>query len=297
VNLKQSGLSQSADTSGDGLSEKRETGRVMPTINELSVHYLNHIQANKRRYEIDERHLRNHILPRFGQLRLDEVAQSDVTAWLAAKANIEGHPPATVSQLQTILSQMDILAKQWGLPGAGSSAAQGALMFKPRDEREICLTLAEADELIKASRASHNHQLKFIVSLLMLTGVRQRELLDARWAHIDLEQGIWHVPMPNSDKVRDVHLSCATVDVIRELPRWDGCPYLIANPRTMKPYRSFFTSWDTARTQAGLFHIEIDDLRYCGVGEMISAGHQLDFVGMVRGDLGLDTSNASVSAS
>jgi integrase len=99
--------------------------------------------------------------------------------------------------------------------------------------------------------------------LLILTRVRQRDLLEARWDQFNLDTGIWIIPSAKSGQERRVELSREAIQVIRELPRWEDCPYLLANPATRKPYRSFLTSWDTARIKADLADVEIDDLRFC----------------------------------
>jgi integrase len=54
--------------------------------------------------------------------------------------------------------------------------------------RERFLNPAEAKRLKRAVANSRNTQLKFIVGLLLLTGARVSELLDAEWRHIDLER-------------------------------------------------------------------------------------------------------------
>jgi integrase len=127
------------------------------------------------------------------------------------------------------------------------------------------LTSDEIDRLEKAVEASANPQLKFIVALLILTRVRQRDLLEACWDHFDLDSGVWVIPSAKAGKERRVELSKEAIDVINNLPRWDNCPYLLANPATKKPYRSFLTSWDTAKIKADLADVEIDDLRFCNV--------------------------------
>jgi diguanylate cyclase (GGDEF)-like protein len=125
------------------------------------------------------------------------------------------------------------------------------------------LSAAEIERLLTAVKASHNRQLRFIVPLLMLTGVRQRELLEARWSDIDLESAVWNVPGARAGEARDIPLARAALDLLDELPRWDGCPFVIANPKTRKPFRSLHGSWDAARNKAGLPHVEIDELRHC----------------------------------
>ncbi len=122
----------------------------------------------------------------------------------------------------------------------------------------------EIDRLKKAVETSHNPSLKHIIALVVLTGERLQDLLTSRWEDIDLETGQLTIPSSESGKARKVHLSAAAINVINQLPRWDECPYAIANPRTKKPYHSFFGSWDAARKKAGLANISIHDLRNSG---------------------------------
>ena len=81
------------------------------TVEELSVIYLEHAKARKKSHDIDERYVRNHINPRFGSLRLDEVKQTDVVAWLTTKWQDEGYAKATVNRLQVVLGCMYKVAK------------------------------------------------------------------------------------------------------------------------------------------------------------------------------------------
>jgi integrase len=137
---------------------------------------------------------------------------------------------------------------------------------------------------IKAAvEASPNTQLKHIVALLLLTGARKRELLDARWEDINLERQTWTVPMSKSGKARRVPLSSVVVFELRALPRWEGCPFVVPNPKTLKPYTSIFSAWDTARREAGLSDVRIHDLRHSAASNMVNSGQSLYVVGQVLG--------------
>lgn len=46
----------------------------------------------------------------------------------------------------------------------------------------------------EAVAASQNTQLQHIVGLLLLTGARVRELLDARWETVDVDRQSWLIP-------------------------------------------------------------------------------------------------------
>lgn len=107
-----------------------------------------------------------------------------------------------------------------------------------------------------------NPQLKYIVAMAILCGCRKRELLDARWDDFDLERKSWRIPMTKNGKPRHVPLSSAALSVLAQVPRWEGCPYVLPNPKTKLPYVSFFCSWNTARKQAGLAEVRVHDLRH-----------------------------------
>jgi diguanylate cyclase (GGDEF)-like protein len=243
----------------------RGTGSGFPTVMKLAEHYLDQVRGDEGRHASDSLCLHQHILPSFGHMRPDELVPSVTAKWLVAKAEEEDVEPSTVSRLQAILGQLYVQAMQLGRGRAAQDDAPDAPALPSRDVHERPLTAEEIGRLEMAAEASANPQLKFIVALLILTRVRQRDLLEARWDQFDLDAGVWVIPSTTAGKERRVELSPEALDVIRSLPRWEDCPYVLANPVTRKPYRSFSTSWDTARIKADLADVEIDDLRFCNV--------------------------------
>jgi integrase len=175
-------------------------------------------------------------------------------------------PPETERRLTAVLGQMWSLAVHMGLPGVDPKVVNSASQSGSGEEQGGSLSAADAERLVEAARLSHNRQLKYIVALLMLSKARPGEILKAQWPHIDLEQGVWRIPMSHGGRVRTVALTQALQTLLSELPRWDDCPYLIANPNTRRPYSSLARSWDAVRIKAGLPYIELDDLRYCNLG-------------------------------
>ncbi len=149
---------------------------------------------------------------------------------------------------------------------AGNSANpfQSLSTLNPGNSTARYLTREEMERLKKAVETSHNPSLKHIIALVVLTGERLQDLLTAKWEDIDLVTCQLSISSSVSENPRQVDLSAAAVAVINQLPRWDDCPYAIANPRTKKPYHSFFGSWDAARKKAGLTDISIHDLRNSG---------------------------------
>jgi hypothetical protein len=66
--------------------------------------------------------------------------------------------------------------------------------------------------------------------------------------------------------MRELRLTAAALKLLRELPRFVDCCYVVPNPATRKPYRSLTQSWDAVKAKAMLPHLELDDLRYCDLG-------------------------------
>jgi diguanylate cyclase (GGDEF)-like protein/PAS domain S-box-containing protein len=254
------GISFVAPPAGSGTTEDLFAGRpsAVPTVEQLARRYLDHVGKHTRTRQIGEECLRNHILPQFGRFRLDEMAYTDVGGWLGAIAARGGHGPAMADRLRGVMGYMFLLAKRWELPGAELNpfdrhASQGR-------GRERKLTAEDIERLRRAAEVSHNPQLGAIVTLLLTTRLRVRELLVAQWDDIDLENRTWRVPGEDGN-ADSMSLSAAAIEVVRRLPRWEDCSHVIANPRTHRPYRSIFGSWDAARRRAGLPDVSMHDLR------------------------------------
>jgi integrase len=80
-----------------------------------------------------------------------------------------------------------------------------------------------------------------------------------------------------------VPLSQAAIDIIELLPRFTGCPFLLPNPKTKKPFTEIKHSWQHARKEAVLGDLRIHDLRHSAASFMINAGIDLFAVGKVLG--------------
>lgn len=266
---------------GDPLAAKRER-RAIPTYSTLAEQHVAHAKTYQRSWWSVEGILRNHIVPRFGKLRLDEITSQDISKWLAEKSE-DGLKPATIEKIRVVMGKSFALAMEWELPGVLKNPVRS--VKKPRfdNQRDRFLNRAEVERLLKAAGASANPLLQPIVHLLLLTGARVSELLHAEWRHVDLERRKWLIPMSKTGKARYVPLAQAAVNVIKELPRLEGCRYVVGNPSTGKPFVSIKRAWQTARREARLEDVRIHDLRHSAASAMVNAGVDLFAVGKVLG--------------
>lgn len=121
---------------------------------------------------------------------------------------------ATVEKLRVTLNRSFELARKWNIPGSEINPVKGVARVKFSNARERFLTPKEAAKLQAAVAASDNKQLANIMNLLLLTGARQRELLDAKWEHVDLDRRAWLIPTSKTGTHRYVPLSTAAIAVI-----------------------------------------------------------------------------------
>ena len=260
---------------------KKERSKAIPTYADLAQQHLTHARTYQKRPENTEAVLRVHLIPRWGAMRLDEINQQDVAQWLAEKRKVLA--PATVEKLRMMLGRSFALAEQWQIPGAERNPVRCIARPKFSNARQRFLTADEASRLMDAAAQSSNPQLLFIIQLLLLTGARKSELLTAQWCHVDFDRKAWFIPDSKTGKSRHVPLSQAAISVIKQLPKFDGCPYLLPNPKTRKPYDTIKRAWATARDKAKLGDFHLHDLRHSAASFMINGGIDLFTVGRILG--------------
>jgi integrase len=273
---------------GKNPAEERQANRRILTVSELSVRYLDYARTYKRSHDIDERYLRLHLLPRFGRLYLNQLDQTEIMEWMNSKVK-GGYAQATVNRWQVIMGHMMRMAHQWGLPGAEINPMAGVKQKDPENHVERYLSPAETQRLKEEVENSPNFMLRYIVALLLLTGCRKRELLDAKWEDINIDRKSWRIPRAKT-KMRYCPLSEDAINVLQSIPRFDDCPYVVPNPETLLPFISVYNSWNHARKRAGLPDVRMHDLRHSAASNLVNAGQSLYVVARVLGHTQTKTS-------
>jgi integrase len=266
---------------GDPVAKKEER-KAIPAYAKLAEQHLAEAKAYQKSWWSVESILRLHILPRWGKHRLNEIKPQEVAKWLGEKA-AEGLKPATVEKIRAVLHRSYELARRWNLPGGESNPVHGLPRPRYSNARQRYLTAFEIQRLRGACEESSNSQLKHIVGLLLLTGARKSELLQAKWEHVDFERRLWFIPQTKNGRSRHVPLSTPALAILRQLPRLPGCDYVLPNLDTGRPFVTLKKAWQTARHQAGLGDLRLHDLRHSAASLMINAGVDLYAVGRVLG--------------
>lgn len=268
---------------GESPIEERKTKREIPTLQEFfDDKYLPHIKVHRRNFASHLSHLSHHILPKFGPKPLDQITKEElIEAHLLLRS--KGYALSSSNKTVMTVKTMFNLAKKLGVPGSDVNPAAGIDLFDPQNARERYLTKEETQRLLKAIEGSENTQLKYIVPLLLLTGARKREILDATWDEVSVERKTLRVPLSKSGKPRLIPLSSAALALLEKVPKFEGCPYVVPNPSTKKPFVAIYLSWHNARKKAGLPEVRMHDLRHSYASSLVNAGTSIYVVSKVLG--------------
>lgn len=160
--------------------------------------------------------------------------------------------------------------------------------LNPEAGRERYLTGEEMARLFQAMREYEKGRPSRrtycdAVRLLLLTGARRGEVMNARWEQFDLQGGVWTKPAATTKQKRlhRVPLSGAALALLQTLPA-DGA-WLFPSSRGKGPITDMKKPWETVRGMAGLDDVRLHDLRHCFASHAISAGVPLAVVGALLG--------------
>ena len=247
---------------------------LSPTLEAFAENdYIPYVKTYKKSWEMDISRIRNHLLPYFGTLRMKDIEKRDVVQLI--NDQLPDYKPGSINRVIILLRYMFNLAIKWEIEGVFRNPTAGIPLLKENNQVERFLSAEEAKALLIAIKASKNPMLQHIVSMLILTGARKREVLDAKWEDFDMERTSWRIPNTKAGKARIVPLSDTATALLTKLRKKKRSPYAFANPITLKPYKSIYYSWHTARKEAGLDDVRIHDLRHSFASFLVNAGRSL----------------------
>jgi integrase len=261
---------------GENPLEAKQTKREIPTFNEFfrDVYQPYSKAHHKRSREIDGLY-KNHVGKRFGTRRMNEVTKLMVRHWVNDLINNE-YSPSMINRIMIFLGQLYSVANELAIKGVPLRDELGIKYLRVGKQHQRFQSNEEASNLARAVHCSKNGMLRFIIGFLLMTGARKREALDARWEHVNFEQGLWFVPITKSGSPRHIYLSKSAIDLLRSLksdPIHDPSnPLIFPNRTTGKAYACIFVAWDKARKDAGLADLRIHDLRHSFASVLVNNG-------------------------
>jgi len=278
-------LRQEVDRGRDPLAA-RVAEREAPTVGELCDRYLEEHAPRKRTGNEDEATIRRIVGPELGRRKVADVTFADIDRLHRRVTRERGAYMA--NRALALISKMFSLAIRWEM--RSDNPARG-VERNPEERRYRYLCSDELRRLFEALAAHSSQPAANAVRLLLLTGARRGEVLNAIWEQFDLETGIWTKPSSHTKQKREhrVPLSAPARQLLVEMQESAG-------PRSRQPSRYLFparrgdgpmvdikSSWAAICRAAGLQGVRVHDLRHTYASVLANAGLSLQVIGAWRG--------------
>ena len=236
------------------------------TVAEFARRYLEEhvaVRCKPRTQVLYEAVFRRHLVPALGETSVSEVSREQVAALHYGLRET----PYAANRAVNLLAQLLDAAQEQGLrPSGAVNPCRSIEKFgERRHERflsdEEFRRLGRVLEAAAEGAGGASPAAVAAIRLLALTGCRRSEILGLRWDDVDLEAGELRL-RDSKTGARTVPLSPAAAEVIAELPRIPGNPWVVPGRNTGAPLRNLQYPWEILRARADLEGVRIHDLRH-----------------------------------
>lgn len=237
---------------------------VMPTHQDscraevVSTTWLPCIKARKTNWKLVAHIAKNHIVPQFGSQGVAGVTENDVrrrSSLFERQHCAQATRNRRLHEIRSIFGR----ASEHGLPSAAPSRCVQSRHVK----NARCPSLDDARlEALLITLHLHSDRKAKALALILLTGAQKREILNARWENLFLEEGILLAPRASGLPARKLRLSYPARKIVRSIRRQGASPWMFPGKHASVPLSYILQFWQEMRISLGLGVISIRDMRY-----------------------------------
>ena len=258
--------------------------RGMPTVAEFAEGFLreNYPGVKASTLANYEGTYRNHVKVSLGKFKLDKLTTTDV-------AGIHRKMRATPRAANHVVDFIGSLYKQARVqkivpPDCNPCAGIRRWKIEHRERllsREEVFRLGQVLQDAEAAGLAGPFAVAAI-RLLLVTGRRRNEILTLKWSDLDFERKLMRL-QDTKTGAKTFGLNPAAQDVLSEVPRVEGNPYVIVGDRPGHHLVNLQKPWKRIRKAAGLDDVRIHDLRHTFASYLASGGASLLVIGKLLG--------------
>ncbi|SEQ49762.1 Site-specific recombinase XerD [Solimonas aquatica] len=249
---------------------ERERIRATPTFGEfVEEQYLPWATTEKRSVGSDRSKLDLHVLPRFKSRRLDSITRHEIELYRAEIRTLRS--PSTANRHLALLSAIFRQALHWEV--VDRNPCLGIKQFKENAGRTRFLSQEEVSRLFAAMASEPNRTAVAALKLLLLTGVRREEALQAKWEDVDLDNSSWRLPRTKNGRVRMVALNDSAKALLSAQASRGTSVWVFPGRDPAKPLNNPRKAFTRVLAAAGISeHVRIHDLRHSFASLAVNAG-------------------------
>ena len=221
--------------------------------------------------------LAGQLLPAFGSKPLDRIEEAGIRRWFDRYSRTA---PGNANHVLARLRQMLNFAVACG--HIESNPAQG-IAFNRRAKLTRFLSreeIARLHDVLDRQTRKGSRQQADIIRLLLLTGCRQGEIVNLRWAEV---HGDMLSLADSKTGPRTVPLNSQARRVLDRQPR-TGSPFVFPSPRDpIRPRSRELALWTRVRREAGIEDVRLHDLRHTMASHAVMNGVPVPVVSRLLG--------------
>lgn len=235
---------------------RRQARRWKPSTQESNRHFLN-----------------RYLLPFFSDMRVGDIARSDVRRWFDSMSPTPGNANRSLPVLSVMMTQAEL----WNLRPHGSNPCRNIRRYRVKP-RERFLSLEELKRLGFVLDHAEDTQAAAAIRLLLFTGARSSEITGLKWAWI---RGTRAVLPDSKTGPKSIQLPPPARAVLQSLP--NNGEFIFPNGQGDGPMKNIGVRWARLRRLADLADVRIHDLRHTYASHAVMSGLDLYTVGRLLG--------------
>ncbi|MEP7245475.1 MAG: integrase family protein [Gammaproteobacteria bacterium] len=206
--------------------------RAAKTIAQLCAAFIEqHASAKRLNWKTDQSVLRRRILPQLRRLAAT-VTSADLEP---IHRDVGAQHPYAANHFLDLVRVMFNWGKVAGFVPRDHANPSGGIVRFPERRRRRYITMIEMPGFIRALEAEDNEYARHGLWMLLLTGLRMRELLKARWDDVDWDVKTLFIGLTKNGEPLLAPLSEAALARLKAIPRVAGNPHIICGTSRANP--------------------------------------------------------------
>lgn len=234
--------------------------------------YRERVSLLKKGYEQERYRIRQIQRSKLGEIEIDAITSVDIANYRdtrLASSNAKTGKPLTSSTVRlemALISNFFELARiEFGICHIPNPCKD---VRKPKlpPGRDRRLKTREERAILRYASAHSNKEFHAIIQIALATAMRQGEILNLRWEHINLTTRIAHLPETKNGSKRDVPLSMLAAEILRKRnAKTTGKVFTYTSP-------GLKSTWRVMRLALGIEDLHFHDLRHEATSRLFEMG-------------------------
>lgn len=258
----------------DPAVERRTQRRDLLTVNDLCDIYLEeYAKRRKKTWKEDEYRIKRVLKPKWGKKKFSSIARSDVSKLHAEYGETSLYE---ANRILNLISTIFRFAIQNGhVPDGAVNPASNISKFREKPRRRWLENDDEMTRFLDAVNEEENIYYRTFFLVVLMTGFRRSELTNLKWSDVDLKAGIAKLATTKSGEPQIRQLSPEVCNLLSELPKVQGNPYIFPGRKQGQPLGDLKNPWARIVERAKLENFHVHDLRRSFVSMLANAGTPL----------------------